>query len=125
MIKHFNIDFLRRSVIASNDPNDAPEGYLLPSSIACVFEKEGNAWLVFRQKEFTIDCLVHECVHIIHVLMNIVGQKPNEANDEFEAYLCEYVFSNLLWLIFGNEKKIEIKQPLKKGSKKCLKLSKE
>lgn len=53
----------------------------------------------------------------------IVGQKPSEANDEFEAYLCEYIFSNLLWLIFGNEKKIEIKQPQQKGRTKCLKLS--
>lgn len=125
MIKHFNIDFLRRSVIVSNDPNDAPEGYLLPSSLACVFIKDGDVWVVFRQQESTIDCLVHECVHITHALMNIVGQKPNETNDEFEAYLCEYVFSNLFWLIFGNEKEITITNPQHKKVKKCLKALKQ
>lgn len=116
MIKHFKIDFLRRSVVVSNDVKDAPDGAFLERTTAVVFGRDGDAWLVYKDN-ITVSTLVHECVHIVHELMRAISQSPELLNDEFEAYLMEYVFSECYWLLFGDSKMTARENKTKKPKK--------
>lgn len=102
-MKHFKIDFLRRSVVIIDKESEIPEGYLLSNSCACVWIKDGDVYLGYRP-DFNISALIHESVHIVHALMHIIGQEPSKENDEFEAYLTEYVFTQAHEIIFAKPK---------------------
>nr|DAG89229.1 MAG TPA: hypothetical protein [Crassvirales sp.] len=59
---------------------------------ACVFENSDNSIIVVPPQP---DLIVHECVHLKNCIWNYIGYKPVADNDEVDAYLVDYLFTQV------------------------------
>lgn len=98
-----DINFLRRTVVVSDEEEKYPNE-LLPNSMGAVWNDGSDVYFVFRRKDVGGGMLAHECVHIVHSLMQLTGQKADEVNDEFEAYLIEWIYRELFDFVFYPKK---------------------
>jgi hypothetical protein len=63
-------------------------------SKACVIEQEnGTSTIVIPSNQPAT--VVHECVHLKDCIWNYIGQIPKADNDEVDAYLVEYLFTEV------------------------------
>lgn len=61
---------------------------------ACVIEQEnGTSTIVIPPNQPAT--VVHECVHLKNCIWNYIGQIPRADNDEVDAYLVEYLFTEV------------------------------
>lgn len=61
---------------------------------ACVIEQE-NATSTIVIPPNQSATVVHECVHLKNCIWNYIGQVPMANNDEVDAYLVEYLFTEV------------------------------
>jgi hypothetical protein len=64
---------------------------------------------LFIKKGISISILIHECVHIVSRIFDIIGSEVNEETEEFFAYLQEYIFKEVYTLI---TKQLKLKMEL-------------
>lgn len=51
-------------------------------------------WLPSNSKDQqNLDFLVHECVHVANMILQVIGANADFTNDETQAYLTAWIFS--------------------------------
>lgn len=60
---------------------------------ACVLEGTNDATIIIPPN--SLECVVHECVHLKNCIWRYIGQKSDIDNDEVDAYLVEYLFNEV------------------------------
>lgn len=69
-------------------------------SLSLVYKQNGTTVAyIFVDDQITIDTLVHECVHIVCRLFEVIGSEINESTEEFFAYLNSHMFRRIYKVI--------------------------
>lgn len=69
--------------------------FLLEGADACTVEyvNASKAKVIIPSNNYV--CVVHELEHIKNLIWKAKGYKPQEGNDEVDAYLIEYLFERI------------------------------
>ena len=93
-------------VIISDNWEEAVEAcpLLEKDSRACVIEMEGYSIIALPPQP--LSTTVHECEHLKNCIWNYIGYKPTATNDEADAYLLEYLYTQITKIIDKHKKAV-------------------
>ena len=57
----------------------------------------GTATVVIASNDMSI--IAHECLHVKNAVWNRIGYSPNPLNDEVDAYLLDYIMTEVLKVV--------------------------
>ena len=57
----------------------------------------GTATVVIASNDMSI--IAHECLHVKNAVWNRIGYSPNPVNDEVDAYLLDYIMTEVLKVV--------------------------
>lgn len=81
------------------------------SILSLVFRNESDSEIfLFLGNNISLSIIVHECVHIVSEIFNIMGAPKTEDTEEFFAYLMDYTFETVVDHCLED---LKIKVPLK------------
>lgn len=64
---------------------------------ACVLESDNHSTIIIPSNK--LNSIVHECEHLKNCIWHYIGYTSTSDNDEVDAYLIEYLFSQVLKVI--------------------------
>ena len=67
----------------------------------------GTATVVIASNDMSI--IAHECLHVKNAIWNRIGYSPNPLNDEVDAYLLDYIMTEVLKVVEKHTNKILLK----------------
>ena len=67
----------------------------------------GTATIVIASNDMSI--IAHECLHVKNVVWNRIGYSPNPLNDEVDAYLLDYIMTEVLKVVEKHTNKTLLK----------------
>ena len=57
----------------------------------------GTATVIIASNDMSI--IAHECLHVKNAVWNRIGYSPNPVNDEVDAYLLDYIMTEVLKVV--------------------------
>ena len=67
----------------------------------------GTATIVIASNDMSI--IAHECLHVKNAVWNRIGYSPNPLNDEVDAYLLDYIMTEVLKVVEKHTNKTLLK----------------
>ena len=67
----------------------------------------GTATIVIASNDMSI--IAHECLHVKNDVWNRIGYSPNTVNDEVDAYLLDYIMTEVLKVVEKHTNKTLLK----------------
>ena len=67
----------------------------------------GTATVVIASNDMSI--IAHECLHVKNAVWNRIGYSPNPLNDEVDAYLLDYIMTEVLKVVEKHTNKTLLK----------------
>lgn len=67
----------------------------------------GTATIVIASNDMSI--IAHECLHVKNAVWNRIGYSPNPMNDEVDAYLLDYIMTEVLKVVEKHTNKTLLK----------------
>ena len=67
----------------------------------------GTATIVIASNDISI--IAHECLHVKNAVWNRIGYSPNPLNDEVDAYLLDYIMTEVLKVVEKHTNKTLLK----------------
>ena len=67
----------------------------------------GTATIVIASNDMSI--IAHECLHVKNAVWNRIGYSPNPVNDEVDAYLLDYIMTEVLKVVEKHTNKTLLK----------------
>ena len=67
----------------------------------------GTATVVIASNDMSI--IAHECLHVKNAVWNRIGYSPNTLNDEVDAYLLDYIMTEVLKVVEKHTNKTLLK----------------
>ena len=67
----------------------------------------GTATVVIASNDMSI--IAHECLHVKNAIWNRIGYSPNPLNDEVDAYLLDYIMTEVLKVVEKHTNKTLLK----------------
>lgn len=67
----------------------------------------GTATIVIASNDISI--IAHECLHVKNAVWNRIGYSPNPMNDEVDAYLLDYIMTEVLKVVEKHTNKTLLK----------------
>lgn len=78
--------------------------------LSFVFNDKGSSNIyLFLTDAFSVDVLIHESVHVVSRIFDIMGVDTCEETEEFFAYLMEFMFREIMHLL---KTELKIKPPM-------------
>ena len=75
---------------------------------SCVIDhNNGTATIIIASNDMSI--IAHECLHIKNIVWNRIGYSPQALNDEVDAYLLDYIITEVLKVVEKHTNKILLK----------------
>lgn len=75
---------------------------------SCVIDhNNGTATIIIASNDMSI--IAHECLHIKNIVWNRIGYYPQALNDEVDAYLLDYIITEVLKVVEKHTNKILLK----------------
>ena len=75
---------------------------------SCVIDhNNGTATIIIASNDISI--IAHECLHIKNIVWNRIGYSPQALNDEVDAYLLDYIITEVLKVVEKHTNKILLK----------------
>lgn len=75
---------------------------------SCVIDhNNGTATIIIASNDMSI--IAHECLHIKNIVWNRIGYFPQALNDEVDAYLLDYIITEVLKVVEKHTNKILLK----------------
>ena len=75
---------------------------------SCVIDyNNGIATIIIASNDMSI--IAHECLHVKNVVWARIGYSPNAMNDEVDAYLLDYIMTEVLKVVEKHTNKILLK----------------
>ena len=75
---------------------------------SCVIDhSNGTATIIIASNDMSI--IAHECLHIKNIVWNRIGDYPQALNDEVDAYLLDYIITEVLKVVEKHTNKILLK----------------
>lgn len=101
--KNINIPIfrLKLKIVVVDDIKEALE---IDSNIdtradSCVIDhNNGTATIVIASNDMSV--IAHECLHVKNAVWNRIGYVPQALNDEVDAYLLDYIMTEVLLMVF-------------------------
>ena len=67
----------------------------------------GTATIIIASNHMSI--IAHECLHVKNAVWNRIGYSPNPMNDEVDAYLLDYIMTEVLKVVEKHTNKTLLK----------------
>ena len=67
----------------------------------------GTATVIIASNDMSI--IAHECLHVKNAVWNRIGYSPNPVNDEVDAYLLDYIMTEVLKVVEKHTNKTLLK----------------
>ena len=67
----------------------------------------GTATVIIASNDMSI--IAHECLHVKNAVWNRIGYSPNPLNDEVDAYLLDYIMTEVLKVVEKHTNKTLLK----------------
>ena len=67
----------------------------------------GKATIIIASNDMSI--IAHECLHVKNAVWNRIGYSPNPLNDEVDAYLLDYIMTEVLKVVEKHTNKTLLK----------------
>lgn len=64
---------------------------LTPLTTGMAGEIGAGYFVMYFSPDITYGCISHECLHIVNMILDYVGQDPDRGNDECDAYLLGWL----------------------------------
>ena len=75
---------------------------------SCVIDhNNGTATIIIASNNMSI--IAHECLHVKNTVWARIGYSPNAMNDEVDAYLLDYIITEVLKVVEKHTNKILLK----------------
>ena len=75
---------------------------------SCVIDhNNGTVTIIIASNDMSI--IAHECLHIKNIVWNRIGYSPQALNDEVDAYLLDYIITEVLKVVEKHTNKILLK----------------
>lgn len=75
---------------------------------SCVIDNNnGTATIVIASNDMSV--IAHECLHVKNAVWNRIGYSPNPMNDEVDAYLLDYIMTEVLKVVEKHTNKTLLK----------------
>ena len=67
----------------------------------------GTATIIIASNDMSV--IAHECLHVKNAVWNRIGYSPNPLNDEVDAYLLDYIMTEVLKVVEKHTNKTLLK----------------
>ena len=75
---------------------------------SCVIDyNNGTATIIIASNNMSV--IAHECLHVKNAVWNRIGYSPQVLNDEVDAYLLDYIITEVLKVVEKHTNKISLK----------------
>ena len=75
---------------------------------SCVIDNNnGTATIIIASNDMSV--IAHECLHVKNAVWNRIGYSPNPLNDEVDAYLLDYIMTEVLKVVEKHTNKTLLK----------------
>ena len=75
---------------------------------SCVIDhNNGTATIIIASNNMSV--IAHECLHVKNAVWARIGYSPNAMNDEVDAYLLDYIITEVLKVVEKHTNKILLK----------------
>ena len=110
--KNINIPIfrLKLKIVVVDDIEEALEIDPNVDTIAdsCVIDNNnGTATIIIASNDMSV--IAHECLHVKNAVWNRIGYSPNPLNDEVDAYLLDYIMTEVLKVVEKHTNKTLLK----------------
>ena len=79
-----------------------------PEADSCVIDhNNGTATIIIASNDMSI--IAHECLHVKNAIWNRIGYSPQVLNDEVDAYLLDYIMTEVLKVVEKHTNKTLLK----------------
>lgn len=110
--KNINIPIfrLKLKIVVVDDIKEALE---IDSNIdtradSCVIDyNNGTATIIIASNDMSV--IAHECLHVKNAVWNRIGYSPQVLNDEVDAYLLDYIMTEVLKVVEKHTNKTLLK----------------
>ena len=72
-----------------------------------IYNNNGTATIIIASNDMSI--IAHECLHIKNAVWARIGYSPQALNDEVDAYLLDYIMTEVLKVVEKHTNKILLK----------------
>lgn len=108
MAKHIiQVPLYHCAVVVCDDPKEQPfpDNEFNQLITAGVWAKNGDIYVTFDKKYFTVGRLAHECLHAAHRIFMLKNIDADVNHDEHTAYLVEYLSDEIYTWMRDTENK--------------------
>ena len=110
--KVINIPIFRSKlkIIVVDNINEALEiePNIPPEADSCMLDYgEGRVMVIIASNDMSI--IAHECLHVKNAIWNRIGYSPQVLNDEVDAYLLDYIMTEVLKVVEKHTNKTLLK----------------
>ena len=110
--KNINIPILRvkLQIVVVDDIEEALEidtNINTEADSLVIDHNNGTATIVIASNDMSI--IAHECLHVKNAVWNRIGYSPNPLNDEVDAYLLDYIMTEVLKVVEKHTNKTLLK----------------
>lgn len=72
---------------------------------SCVIDyNNGTATIIIASNDMSV--IAHECLHVKNAVWNRIGYSPQVLNDEVDAYLLDYIMTEVLKVVEKHTNKV-------------------
>ena len=72
-----------------------------------IYNNNGTATIIIASNDMSV--IAHECLHVKNAVWNRIGYSPNPLNDEVDAYLLDYIMTEVLKVVEKHTNKTLLK----------------
>ena len=72
-----------------------------------IYNNNGTATIIIASNDMSV--IAHECLHVKNAVWNRIGYSPNPVNDEVDAYLLDYIMTEVLKVVEKHTNKTLLK----------------
>lgn len=85
------------NVVIFDDINEVKNRYPdLDDCYGATMQFTDGSIVLLNNNNDIVYTIVHECEHVKNAIWNFIGYTPQASNDEVDAYLTSYLFSELM-----------------------------